>query len=1092
MRTNNRLSTLLLVGLGASGLLPNCNCEDGVIDRASVVMRMSFIEIDSCSKLEISRRIPDDYESSGLVASTDFGSVGEREFFIRSVGTAPLKISEVALSASDPEFTLEVLDAQGMPATLPIQILANNDDNAPPGAVIKVRYASNDAEPDLVELVVKTDDPDRSEVRFALSAGRGKLQVCTGTNCDANAAIDFADVSLGEEGAQSLVIKNVGEGDLDLRSVRLESSSLEFCAPEATAVPDGVEDCAPIQQCLVLKPGETYTVNVRYRPGDGGVDTGNITIISGDATAGNVVVPINGRGAGPALCVCLPDAASNTCTPATIVDFGLADVGVTATRAVRIESCGTLAVDLSEATLETNVNNPFVTGPEFTISTAFPIGQLAPGAFAEGIISYTPTGAGVHRGGLRYGIAGAPTPFWLPLVGQAATCDMEVVPTAVSFGTVAGGSQADRGVLLVNNGAKVCNVTNITDPNNSFSIVAKPATPFAIAAGASVPLNIRFAPPAGPVMPFSSSFVVTSDEVGAGANTTVQLDATGGGTPSCAIRVAPMGNDSPLTMRDGRLQFGAVNIGYDKTLAIRIDNVGNTDCTLQSMRLVTEAPTQFTATPGGTVPYAIPPGGATTISVRFAPTGAAGNLLGLYGGLRNYVEFTLAGPGLAQPMWDISINAQPTVPTIDVLPGSLDFGTVTWERPQAPDNRSSCGSVERSLNIYNSGTGALGLNSLAIDATSDPVFLITGVRQNGNNVPAPYNTMVQPGESVEVRLRFFPSRANPGGHQGLLVIDNTVTNPGGMGSPLTVPLSGNGTTNSQQTDIFQQLVDNKVDILWVVDDSGSMSEEQSQLANNFASFIGFADSLGVDYQVGVTTTEINDAVSGKLWSCTGYPKIITPGTPNKVAAFQCAANVTNPPGNTRPNPGGSDEAEAGLQAARLALDVPNITADNAGFLRPDARLAVIMVSDEEDQSPGSVNLYIDFFRNVKGFANPQLVSVSAIAGDVPNGCATAEAGQRYMSAVMALNGQYESVCTASWTALLNNIGLGVFALRTGWGLSRPADPSTIVVRVNGTVVPQGGANGWTFDVASNTLTFSGTPPPPGATIEVQYGSVCLP
>lgn len=1092
MRTNNRLWTLLLGGLGIAGLLPRCNCDEGTIERASVIMRMSFIEVDSCSKLEISRRIPDDYQGSGLTPTTDFGSVGDREFFIRSIGSAPLKISEVAFSSADPEFTLEVVDGQGQPVTLPLQIPPNTDGDALPGAVIKVHYASNDAEPDLIELVVKTDDPARSDVRFGLSAGRGRLEVCTGDQCGANAAIDFADVSLGTEGNKSLVIKNVGEGDLDLRSVKLESGSLEFCAPEATSVPDGVEDCAPIQQCLVLKPGETYTVNVRYRPNDGGADTGNITIISGDAMAGNVVVPINGRGAGPALCVCLVDGATNTCNPTQVVDFGLTDVGVTATRTLRLESCGTEAVTVSEAVLETNAGNPFVTGPEFTISTAFPIGNLAPGAFAEGVVSYTPSGAGVHRGGLRYGISGAPTPFWLPLVGQAATCDLEVVPTAVSFGTVAGGSQVDRGVLVVNNGAKVCNVTNITDPNNSFSLVNKPATPFPVAAGASVPLTVRFAPPAGPVMPFTSSFVVTSDEVGAGASTTVQLDATGGGTPTCAVNVAPVGNDSPLTMRDGRLQFGAVNIGYDKTLAIRIDNVGNTDCTLQSVRLVTEAPTEFTATPGGTVPYAIPPGGATTISVRFAPTGPASNLLGLYGGLRNYVEFTLAGPGLAQPMWAISINGQPTVPTIDVLPDTLDFGTVTWERPQPPDNRSSCGSVERSLNIYNSGTGALGVTSITVDPTSDPVFLITGVRQNGNNVPAPYNTMVQPGEAVEVRLRFFPSRANPSAHQGLLVIDNTVTNPGGNGSPLTVPLTGAGTTNSQQTDIFQQLVDNKVDILWVVDDSGSMSEEQTQLANNFASFIGFADTLGVDYQVGVTTTEINDAVSGKIWSCNGHPKIITPTTPNKVQAFQCAANVTSPPGNTRPNPGGSDEAEAGLQAARLALDVPVVTAENAGFLRTDARLAVIIVSDEEDQSPGSVNLYIDFFRNIKGFANPQLVSVSAIAGDVPNGCATAEAGTRYQQAVSALNGQFESVCTASWNTLLNNIGLGVFALRTAWGLSRPADPSSIVVRVNGTVVAQGGANGWTFDPATNTLSFNGTPPPPGATIEVQYGSLCLP
>ena len=49
---------------------------------------------------------------------------------------------------------------------------------------------------------------------------------------------------------------------------------------------------------------------------------------------------------------------------------------------------------------------------------------------------------------------------------------------------------------------------------------------------------------------------------------------------------------------------------------------------------------------------------------------------------------------------------------------------------------------------------------------------------------------------------------------------------------------------------------------------------------------------------------------------------------------------------------------------------PIIDMQNAGFLRDDARLAVIVVSDEEDSSDGPVSLYIDFFRNIKGFANP--------------------------------------------------------------------------------------------------------------------------
>ncbi len=1096
MGNRSRNTSLMLASLGVA-LLPRCSCEEGTIERAAVDMSLTFIETDSCSGAQVPRRIPDDYERTGQAASTDFGSRGERTFEIRSVGSAPLSVSEVRLEPEDSEFTITLLNNQDAPAMLPVNIPASVDPETPPGLKIRIEYASQDNEPDLVNLVVKSDDRDRGEVRFALSAGRGRVEVCTEAGCMPDGVVDFGNVPLGSEAEQTVTIRNTGEGDLDLRSIRLAGSSGEFCAREATEIPEGVEDCSLVQQCLVLRPGETYTVTVRFRPVDGGCEdpaSNTLTIVSGDAQASSVSLGIRGCGAGPAICACVVDGAD--CTPVQVVDFGAVGVGASEDRTVRLVSCGTDAVEISEATLETMMGNPFFTGPDFQIRSAFNLGVFQPNEYSEGSITYLPTGPGIHRGGLRYQIASTQLRSWIGLVGQAATCDLEAVPQMVNFGTVAGGASGDRIVTLTNNGARACTVTALTDPDNNFAFVNRPNIPLTVAPGASEALQVRFSPPAGPVQAYASTFQVTSDEPGAGANITVNLVAQGGGTPLCDIRVTPEGNDLPLTMRDGRLQFGAVNIGYRQVQPIRIENVGNADCTLQSYTLTTEVPGQFTVASTPPAPRVIAAGTIASIDVTFAPTGPASNPFGVYGGLRNYVTFVVNGPGLTDTDREISLSARPTEPTIDVLPSDVNFGLVTWERPQAPDNRSSCGSVERQVNIYNSGTGNLVVRSVVIDPSSDPVFLVTQVRRGGQAVNPPTNITITPGQSIEVGLRFFPSRANPSQHQGLLVIDNDVTNPpGGMGGvPLTVPLRGEGTTNAQQTDVFSQLADNKIDILWVVDDSGSMSEEQNLLAQNFQSFIGFADSLGVDYQVGVTTTEVNDATSGVIWGCNNFPRIITPANANRVQAFQCAANVTSPPsGNQRPNPGGSDEQEAGLQAARIALDVPVINTQNAGFLRADARLAVIVVSDEEDQSDGSVSLYVDFFRNLKGFANPQLVSVSAIAGDVPGGCATAVEGRRYSDASNQLGGQFSSICSASWQQMLQNIGLGVFALRQAWTLSRPADPSTISVRVNGVSVPQNGTNGWTYDPATNTVTFRGTGiPAPGATIEVQYGSQCLP
>ncbi len=1084
-----RIHTLVALAL-ASLALPRCSCdEDRQLGPVPVEMRLTLLEQDPCSGAGVARRIPDDYSAQNIAQTSDFGAVTERRFEVRSVGTAPLAISRVELSVADPEFTLALQDATGNPLTLPVSIPASANLQTPPGLVIVVNFQAQDAESDLVDLLITSDDPNRKEVVFGLATGQGKLQICGTNGCEpdvADPAIQFGNVLKGQTATEPLVLKNVGQGDLDLKSIKLDTGTFEFCTPEATEIPErptNAPACDLMNLCRVLKPGESYTVNVRYDPFDAGDDSGYVRVVSSDASKGTVDVPINGTGAGPALCVCVMEGEN--CQRVSAVDFGFVDVGASEPRTLRLESCGTEPVDLTEAVLETTIQ-PYVTGPEFQITTAFPTGTFARGEYSEGVITYRPTAAGTSRGGLRYASGGGQIRSWVALTGAASTCDLDVLPSRLTFGVVAAGSTSDRTALITNNGARTCNVLDITDPDNGFAFVNKPALPFTVAAGDAVEVMVRYTGPARQTpQTDTSNFTVTSDEPAPGDAINVELIADGGGAALCDVSVNPSGFS--LVGKDGTLQFGSVNIGFTKTMPIRITNTGNTDCTLQTFRLQAQGGTQFTAT-GPTLPAVFGPGQAAQIDVTFAPTGGTSNPLG-YTSLLNYVDFTLAGTGLAKPAWSIGITARPTVPTIDIIPGEIDFGLVTYENPQPPDNRSSCGSEERTLRIYNSGSGALSITSIAIDPTSDPVFLVTRVRDAaGNNVNAPYAMSISPGQLAEVSVRFYPTRLNPTVHQGLLVVENNVT------TQSTVPLRGESTANRNQVDSFTQLSENKVDILWVVDDSCSMDDEQNLLSNNLQGFINYADSLNVDYQVGVITSEINDAVSGKLWACNGFNKIITSSDPNRVAAFQCAVRVTNPPnGNRRPNPGGSDEAEACLAAAKIALEPPVENSDNAGFLRPDARLAVIGVSDEEDQSPGPVGLYVDFFRNLKGFRNPQLTSFSAIAGDVPGGCATAAAGQRYFDAAGQLGGQFQSICAASWTTMLQNIGLGVFALRTAWTLTRLADPTTIVVRVNGNLVTQDAASGWTYDATSNSVEFNGgSVPPPGATIEIRYGAICLP
>lgn len=72
----------------------------------------------------------------------------------------------------------------------------------------------------------------------------------------------------------------------------------------------------------------------------------------------------------------------------------------------------------------------------------------------------------------------------------------------------------------------------------------------------------------------------------------------------------------------------------------------------------------------------------------------------------------------------------------------------------------------------------------------------------------------------------------------------------------------------EQQDEFCQRPASKVDILWVVDNSGSMTAEQNKLADRFGQFFKQLQTSLVDYHIGVVTTSIrqgfNEDVNGIL------------------------------------------------------------------------------------------------------------------------------------------------------------------------------------------------------------------------------------
>jgi hypothetical protein len=180
----------------------------------------------------------------------------------------------------------------------------------------------------------------------------------------------------------------------------------------------------------------------------------------------------------------------------------------------------------------------------------------------------------------------------------------------------------------------------------------------------------------------------------------------------------------------------------------------------------------------------------------------------------------------------------------------------------------------------------------------------------------------------------------------------------------------------------------QTDILFVIDDSGSMSQEQANLRDNLAAFIDalVASPVENDFRIGVTSTSVEDftATNGPtrqaystgvpypdgalvavdqasgtvtpgdlVFSTTAYPatggwggaRLLDKGDGS---AATLAALARDFKANVLLGTGGSGK-EQPFRAARLALS-DRLADANAGFLRPGARLAIIIVTDEDDCS----------------------------------------------------------------------------------------------------------------------------------------------
>jgi len=297
------------------------------------------------------------------------------------------------------------------------------------------------------------------------------------------------------------------------------------------------------------------------------------------------------------------------------------------------------------------------------------------------------------------------------------------------------------------------------------------------------------------------------------------------------------------------------------------------------------------------------------------------------------------------------------------------------------------------------------------------------------------------------------------------------------------------------TDRVVQVNTPQVDVLFVVDNSLSMQDEQDELGRAFPNFLEFFLGSGLDYHIGVTSTDMDtrgDPLQGSLASAAGVRWIDhTMGADQAHQTFVGLVSLGT---------GGSGD-ERGLAATYAALELKAET-DNAGFLRAGAAIHTVAFSDEDDQSqtmdPELVSKpeFIDWYDGLAEVLEDRTFSSVVCLPSSGGDCDPFDTGDRYMDVTRAIGGITWDIHADAYDELLEELGVQASGFKREYFLTQAPIPESLHVHVERaaggqvTVIPmvQGpeGVGDYIYDGSRNAIAFHTFVPEPLDEVVITY------
>ena len=248
-----------------------------------------------------------------------------------------------------------------------------------------------------------------------------------------------------------------------------------------------------------------------------------------------------------------------------------------------------------------------------------------------------------------------------------------------------------------------------------------------------------------------------------------------------------------------------------------------------------------------------------------------------------------------------------------------------------------------------------------------------------------------------------------------------------------------------------------VDIIWVIDFSGSMHGDYDRLMAGIEAMMNALPKSNWRLNM-ISTDEDKSIVESQ------FPLI--PGD-DIDDAKSLYANIS---GGTR---------EDGFESVHAYIEENSYSST---WMRSDASLLVVFVSDEDDQSMHDM-VTLDDFIDWYSIQRESVFLASIVNLDPKESTCNSNShntGERYIDATSYFGGIVVDICSDDWSTGVSDASQQVEPYEE-WSLSYTPIESSIRIFYDGIV-----NSGWVYDIKTNTIDFTGNMPESGVLVEISY------